>query len=64
MAEDKTEGQQLAEKLGFELKSCWEAVKPEDRAKIAEFAEDYKKFIDKGKTEREFVAECLEVLKK
>ncbi|MDR2793455.1 MAG: aminopeptidase [Treponema sp.] len=63
MEEQKTEGQRLVEKLAFEIKPCWGTAGEEDRLAIAEFAEDYKKFIDKGKTEREFNAECLAILK-
>jgi aspartyl aminopeptidase len=63
LEEQKTEGQRLAEKLTFEIKSCWETIGENDKDAIAEFAEQYKKFIDKGKTEREFNAECLSILK-
>ncbi|MDR0375013.1 MAG: aminopeptidase [Treponema sp.] len=63
MEEQKTEGQRLAETLTFEIKSCWETIEENDREAISEFAEQYKKFIDKGKTEREFNAECLSILK-
>jgi aspartyl aminopeptidase len=60
----KTEGQQLYEKLSFELKTCWETVEQEKLPEIREFAENYKKFIDKGKTEREFAALCVDILQK
>ncbi|MDR0411691.1 MAG: aminopeptidase [Treponema sp.] len=62
--EEKTEGQQLAERLSFDLKTCWETVKQEDIAEVEKFSVDYKKFIDRGKTEREFTAQCLDILKK
>jgi aspartyl aminopeptidase len=62
--EEKTEGQLLAEKLSFDLKTCWETVKQKDAAEVEKFAVDYKKFIDKGKTEREFTAQCLDILEK
>lgn len=63
MEEQKTEGQRLAEKLTFEIKSRWETIGENDRDAIVAFAEQYKQFIDKGKTEREFNAECLSTLK-
>jgi aspartyl aminopeptidase len=62
--EEKSKGQLLEEKLSFNLKTCWENIKQEDTTAIEKFAADYKKFIDKGKTEREFAAQCLEILKK
>jgi aspartyl aminopeptidase len=58
----KTAGQQLAEKLCVNKKNCWDGVSPEDAEKIRLFAEDYTRFLDKGKTEREFTAAALEVL--
>jgi aspartyl aminopeptidase len=63
LEEQKTEGQRLAEKLTFEIKSRWETIGENDRDAIVAFAEQYKRFIDKGKTEREFNAECLSILK-
>jgi aspartyl aminopeptidase len=63
LEEQKTDGQQLAEKLTFKINSCWETTSEQDMAAIAEFAENYKQFIDKGKTEREFNDKCLAILK-
>jgi aspartyl aminopeptidase len=63
LEEQKTEGQRLAEKLTFEIKSRWETIGENDRDAIVAFAEQYKRFIDKGKTEREFNTECLSILK-
>ena len=60
--ETKSEGQLLAEKLIFDLKNCWDTAEPEDLPKIREFAEGYKTFLDRGKTEREFVGQCLDLL--
>jgi aspartyl aminopeptidase len=62
LEEQKTEGQRLAEKLTFEIKSCWETTGEKDRTAIAEFGEDYKRFIDNGKTERECNAQCRAIL--
>jgi aspartyl aminopeptidase len=60
--EEKTEGQRLAEKLYVDKKNCWEALKPEEAELVRCFAEDYKAFLDRGKTEREFTAAALEIL--
>jgi aspartyl aminopeptidase len=61
---DKTPGELLAEKLTFELKNCWDTVEPEELPRIRDFAEGYKTFLDQGKTEREFVDRCMELLRK
>ncbi|GHV67353.1 putative M18 family aminopeptidase 1 [Spirochaetia bacterium] len=62
--EKKTRGQMLQEKLGFEIKNCWDNCTEKEEEEIFRFADEYKAFIDKGKTEREFTAGCLETLKK
>ncbi|GHV25307.1 putative M18 family aminopeptidase 1 [Spirochaetia bacterium] len=59
----KTEGQVLSEKLCFELKNCWDAASGEDLDAIESFAVQYKHFLDRGKTEREFVKEAMALLK-
>jgi aspartyl aminopeptidase len=60
----KTEGQILSEKLLFELKNCWNGADKKELAEIQRFAEEYKIFLDRGKTEREFVKETLVLLEK
>jgi aspartyl aminopeptidase len=60
--EEKTGGQQLADKLCVNKKNCWDGASPEEREAIRRFAEGYKTFLNKGKTEREFTAAVLEVL--
>ncbi|MDR2629304.1 MAG: aminopeptidase [Spirochaetaceae bacterium] len=62
--EAKTGGQLLAEKLFFDLKNCWDTAGAGDLKAVEEFAEGYKSFLDRGKTEREFVRQALELLKK
>lgn len=55
--ESKTEGQKLFEVLSYNPKNAWEKSS-EDRVKKAfYFSEDYKAFLDKAKTEREFTYE-------
>jgi aspartyl aminopeptidase len=61
--EKKTEGQILGEKLLFDIKNCWETAKPEEIIELNQFAESYKDFIDRGKTERECIDVCLSALK-
>ncbi|MHC6202730.1 aminopeptidase [Breznakiellaceae bacterium SP9] len=58
----KTPGQQLAEKLLFEIKNCWETATDEETKEIQAFAGAYKEFLNKGKTEREIVHECVQTL--
>jgi aspartyl aminopeptidase len=62
--ETKTEGQILAEKLFFDLKNCWDTAEARDLKAAGEFAEGYKIFLDRGKTEREFIRQAVEVLEK
>jgi aspartyl aminopeptidase len=58
----KTEGQLLSEKLSFELKNCWDLASDEDLEEVESFARKYRRFLDRGKTERECVAQVLELL--
>ncbi len=55
--ETKTEGQKLQEKLFYKAKNIWEKASDEDIKTAFGFCEEYKKFIDTGKTEREFTTE-------
>jgi aspartyl aminopeptidase len=61
---DKTPGQLLSEKLGFEIKNCWETAGPGEIEAAFGFAENYKTFLNQGKTEREFTALCVDILKR
>jgi aspartyl aminopeptidase len=61
--EKKTEGQLLSEKLCFDIKNCWDAASEEELKEIELFAKKYKSFLDRGKTEREFVNQSLKLLK-
>jgi aspartyl aminopeptidase len=62
--EKKSKGQRLQEKLFFEIKNYWEEAGEEELGEIFRFAEDYKAFLDRGKTEREFTAESVSLLEK
>ncbi|HEX2926309.1 MAG TPA: aminopeptidase [Ruminiclostridium sp.] len=53
MKEEKTQGELLKEKLSYEQKNAWEHSEKEIDKAFA-LCEDYKKYLDEGKTEREF----------
>ena len=62
--ETKTEGQLLSDKLFFNTVNCWEKTDTKTAALIDNFSEGYKKFLDSGKTEREFTKEAESLLRK
>lgn len=55
---DKTEGQLLQERLMYNPKNAWERTGPEEKEAVFTFAKGYKDFLNKAKTEREFVTEA------
>ncbi len=55
---DKTEGQLLQERLMYNPKNAWDRTGPEEKEAAFSLAEEYKDFLNKAKTEREFVAEA------
>ena len=55
MAETKTEGQKLKEKLLVEHKSGWETSSETEKKKISKFCDEYINFLNVSKTERECV---------
>lgn len=54
MEENKTTGQKLQDKLSYKLKNAWEKSSEDEKSKAFKFCEEYKSFLDKSKTEREF----------
>ena len=62
--ETKTAGQELAEKLFFKLKNCWEEIDEKAEKEVEELASSYKQFLDRGKTERECTEAAIELLEK
>jgi aspartyl aminopeptidase len=62
--ETKTAGQELAEKLFFKLKNCWEEIDEKTEKEVDELASSYKQFLDRGKTERECTEAAIELLEK
>jgi aspartyl aminopeptidase len=61
-SETKSTGQELSEKLAHEPKNAWETISDSERKSVFELAEEYKAMLDRGKTEREFTAACVEIL--
>lgn len=64
MAEEKSAVEQLKEKLTYKTKNAFEALTPEILGEVDAYAEDYKKYLDAGKTERECVTEAVKLLEK
>ncbi len=52
-------GKELQESLTHKWENVWEVVDNEEREKIFEINEEYKAFLDKGKTEREAAEEII-----
>jgi len=63
MSENKTQGQILSEKLLIESKSAWEKISDEEFKLTFDLCERYKSFLNKAKTEREFVDETEKLAK-
>ncbi len=59
---EKTEGKKLEEELFNNKKSGWEKSSEEDKKIILKFSDEYIKFLNKSKTEREFVKSAKAVL--
>ena len=54
----------LKDKLFLKRKNGYDRISKSDEKACMKFAEDYKRFLDKAKTEREAVIEAVELLKK
>lgn len=52
----------LKKELGVEYSNLWDVVSKDDKEFAYSFAEEYKKFLDLAKTEREFVTVMVETL--
>lgn len=61
--QEKTQGQQLLDQLKYEIKNGWDVVTESEKLEIFQFNEEYKKFLDRAKTERESVAVAVELAK-
>lgn len=57
--EGKNLGKKVKEQLSFDQRLVWDRLSAAEREEVFKFAEDYKKFLDAGKTERESVREIV-----
>ena len=55
MPEEKSETKKLAEKIGYKKRNVWDDLSKSDTKQIFDFCEEYKKFLNVSKTEREAV---------
>ena len=61
--EKKSPGQLLSEKLLIKRKNAWEGIDSKTDKEVESFARSYMDILDRGKTEREFSAASVELLK-
>ena len=61
---EKTQGEELREKLFYEPKNLSETMTPEEKQAAEAFSVPYKAFLDSAKTEREAVAVMVAMLEK
>lgn len=59
---ESLDGKALEEKLLNNKKSGWENINEEEKNIIFKFSDEYMSFLNKSKTEREFVESSKEVL--
>ena len=60
---EKSEGELLKDKLVYKKKSAYEKLPDEEKAAY-DYCEEYKKFLDNGKTERDATKYSIELAKK
>ena len=60
---EKTIGQEMLDKLSYKRKNIYEEATPEKIKAIYDYAEGYKAFLDKAKTEREATDAAIEMAK-
>ena len=60
---EKTIGQEMLDKLSYKKKNIYEEATPEKIKAIYDYAEGYKSFLDKAKTEREATDAAIEMAK-
>jgi len=56
---EKSKGKELQEKLSHKWRNVWENIEEKEREEITSVCEEYKEFLDKGKTERESANEII-----
>ena len=57
--DDKSKGKKLQEALTHKWKNVWEILDNDELEKVFTINEEYKDFLDKGKTERESTSEII-----
>ena len=62
MSDGKSHGQNLFKKLSYTNYNAWDKISEEDKKNTFSFCEDYKDFLNKSKTEREFVNETKKLI--
>lgn len=60
---EKTQGEELKEKLFNDKKNGWESVSEEEGRNIFNYCDGYMKFLNEAKTEREIVKRATEIAK-
>ncbi len=63
MAETKTSGQKLEDKLLVNKKNGWEGLTDAEKKKIMKFSDGYINYLNNGKIEREIIKESEEIAK-
>lgn len=58
---NKSEGKKLQESLTHKWRNVWETLASDEREKVFAINEEYKDFLDKGKTEREAASEIIRI---
>ncbi|GAE89017.1 aminopeptidase [Acetivibrio straminisolvens] len=61
MSDNKTPGQKLWENLSYNIPNVWNKISDDELKITFKFCEEYKSFLDKSKTEREFVQETIKL---
>ncbi|MTI48578.1 MAG: aminopeptidase [Firmicutes bacterium] len=60
---EKSEGKKLQEKLTHKWSNVWEKISESEQEKVFSFNDEYKTFLDTGKTERESAREIIRIAK-
>ena len=58
---EKTKGQELKDELFYKKKSAFEVKTAEELKCAMDYAEDYRKYLDNAKTEREAVTSAVDI---
>lgn len=60
---EKSEGKKLQEQLTHKWVNVWEQIDDKEMEKVFKFNDEYKEFLNRGKTERESVDEIIRIAK-